>query len=151
MALAFLAGMESPQHFENPEQVPACEYPADYGTQPPAFARGTCIQSKDRTRWFLAGTASIKGHATVGKTCEEQVALTLDNIRLMERTMSLPSGVERSWKVFVRHASDIAKVRELFNAAYPADADHAMFLHADICRSSLLVEIEGVFSLGTGR
>lgn len=151
MALAFLAGNESPEHFENPEQVPACDYPADYGAQPPAFARGTRIQSKDRIRWFLAGTASIKGHATVGTTAAEQMALTLDNIRLMERTMALPAGVQRSWKVFVRNVTDIAEIRALFTAAYPDDAGSAMFLHADICRSSLLVEIEGVFSLGTAR
>lgn len=143
MALAFLAGTDAPQHFENPEQVPACDYPADYGSQPPAFARGTRIQSAGRVRWFLAGTASIKGHATVGATCAEQMTLALDNIRLMERTMALPASVERSWKVFVRNAADIAEVRAHFSAAYPAD--EAMFLNADICRSSLLVEIEGVF------
>ena len=144
MALAFLAGTESPQHFENPEQIPACDYPVEYGSQPPAFARGTRIQSADRVRWFLAGTASIKGHATVGATCAEQMTLTLDNIRLMERTMSLPAGVARSWKVFVRNAADIAEVRTQFAAAYPAEK--AMFLNADICRRSLLLEIEGVFS-----
>jgi chorismate lyase / 3-hydroxybenzoate synthase len=76
------------------------------------------------------------------------VSLTLDNIRLMERTMSLPAGVERSWKVFVRNSADIPEVRAQFSAAYPADAGSVMFLHADICRSSLLVEIEAVFSLG---
>jgi chorismate lyase/3-hydroxybenzoate synthase len=141
-ALAFLAGPEKPVHFENPEQVPACDYPADYGPLPPAFARGTRVGNQ----WFLAGTASIKGHNTLGDTCAEQMRLTLDNIRVMERTMSLPQKHDSAWKVFVRHESDIATCREMFAAAYPDAAANTMFLHADICRSGLLVEIEAVFS-----
>jgi chorismate lyase / 3-hydroxybenzoate synthase len=148
MALAFLAGSEIPQHFENPEQVPACDYPLDYGPQPPAFARGTRIESTNRVRWFLAGTASIKGHTTVGADCAEQMRLTLDNIRLMERAMSLPADAARAWKVFVRNAGDIAECRSIFSAAYPTFSETTMFLQADICRSSLLVEIEGDFSKG---
>ena len=98
------------------------------------------------TRWFLAGTASIKGHLTLGQTCAEQVQLSLDNILVMERTMALPANVQSEWKVFVRHATDIAACRAAFEKAYPHAMERTMFLHADICRSELLVEIEAVYS-----
>ena len=146
MALAFFASSEKPVHFENPEQVPACDYPKDYGHQPPAFARGTRMEFDGGSRWFLAGTASIKGHLTLGQTCEEQLSLTLDNIRLMKRTMSVPDGASTQWKVFVRNARDIDECRAIFARAYPDDVERTMFLQADICRSCLLVEIEAVFS-----
>ena len=146
MALAFLASSEKPVHFENPEQIPACDYPKDYGHQPPAFARGTMMKLDGDSRWFLAGTASIKGHLTLGQTCAEQLGLTLDNIRLMKRTMSVPSGATTEWKVFVRNARDIDECRAIFGKAYPDDLERTMFLQADICRSCLLVEIEAVFS-----
>ena len=146
MALAFLAGSEKPVHFENPEQVPACDYPKDYGHQPPAFARGTMMKFEGGSRWFLAGTASIKGHLTLGQTCAEQLGLTLDNIRLMKRTMSVPADATAQWKVFVRNARDIDECRAIFGEAYPDDLERTMFLQADICRSCLLVEIEAVFS-----
>ena len=142
MALAFFASRETPIHFENPEQVPACDYPKDYGAQPPAFARGTRLG----TRWFLAGTASIKGHLTLGQSFAEQVRLTLDNILVMERTMALPADVQSAWKVFVRNAGDLAECRAAFEKAYPHAIERTMFLHADICRSELLVEIEAVYS-----
>ena len=146
LALAFLAGEGEPIHFENPEQVPACDYPRDYGVQPPAFARGTRVQIGGETHWFLAGTASIKGHLTVGQTCAEQLGLTLDNILLMERTMALPSDVKSAWKVFVRRPSDIPLCQKVFAATYPGASGSTMFLQADICRSELLVEIEAVYA-----
>ncbi|RYD31701.1 MAG: hypothetical protein EOP86_17340, partial [Verrucomicrobiaceae bacterium] len=67
MAILFAAGFTAPENFENPEQVPACEYPAQYGRRPPAFARGTSATTPEGAReWFLSGTASIKGHRTLG-------------------------------------------------------------------------------------
>jgi hypothetical protein len=146
MAIAFLAGTVTPEHFENPEQVPACDYPEDYGPQPPAFSRGTRVTSPLGMRWFLAGTASIKGHLSLGGTCAEQMATTLDNIAIMERAMALPADVESRWKVFVRNAADVEQCMRLFAEAKPAAVRDAMFLHADICRSSLLLEIEAVYS-----
>ncbi|MEK0449575.1 MAG: hypothetical protein RL088_1843 [Verrucomicrobiota bacterium] len=146
MAIAFLAGTDVPEHFENPEQVPACDYPRDYGLQPPAFSRGTRVTSPLGTRWFLAGTASIKGHLSLGENCAEQMATTLDNIAIMERAMALPAGVESRWKVFVRNLADFEQCRRLFAEARPASIQDTMFLHADICRSSLLLEVEAVYS-----
>ena len=53
------------QHFENPEQIPALQYPSAYGSVPPAFARGTLVERPDGRSWFLSGTASINARSFV--------------------------------------------------------------------------------------
>jgi chorismate lyase/3-hydroxybenzoate synthase len=142
LAVAFLAGTAPMQHFENPEQVPALQYPSEYGVVPPAFARGTLVDHPHERSWFLSGTASIKGHATQGKDIHEQLQLTLDNVQIMFRRMGLPPEAAASWKIFLRHAGDLPVVKAAFEKSFPAFAQNAMFVLADICRSGLLLEIE---------
>ena len=142
LAVAFLAGKGTTRHFENPEQVPSVEYPADYGPVPPAFARGTVAEGAGGQSWFLSGTASIKGHATLGSDIREQARLTFDNVHIMFQRMALPEEVAASWKIFLRHAHDLPTARAAFAAAFPAFAGSAMFVLADICRSGLLIEVE---------
>lgn len=147
MALLFAAGSQAPENFENPEQVPACEYPSEYGRLPPTFARGTRVTAADGSRkWYLSGTASIKGHETLGETFSSQMGLTLDNVRLMRRHMGVPVNATARWKVFLRRAEDLAECRAAFAAAWPGDTAATLYLRADICRSNLLVEVEGTFT-----
>lgn len=147
MALLFAAGPEIPQNFENPEQVPACEYPSEYGRLPPTFARGTLVTQAGGSReWYLSGTASIKGHETLGDSFSAQMRLTLDNVGLMRRHMRVPEDASARWKVFLRRAGDLAECRAAFAAAWPADTSSTLYLRADICRNSLLVEVEGTFA-----
>ena len=147
LAIAFTAGEARPLHFENPAQVPACDYPPEYGARPPAFARGTRIAGEGRDVWHLAGTASIRGHRSTGETCEEQARLTLENLHTMRRLMDVPAGAGGRWKIFVRRPDDAALCRRLFLDAWPDAAAGTMVLAADICRAELLVEIEGAVSL----
>ena len=142
LAVAFLAGTGLTRHFENPEQVPSVEYPSDYGLVPPAFARGTVVEGPAGHSWFLSGTASIKGHATLGSEIEEQARLTFDNVQIMFQRMGLPEKVAASWKIFLRHAHDLPAARAAFETAFPTYAGDAMFVLADICRSGLLLEVE---------
>jgi chorismate lyase/3-hydroxybenzoate synthase len=142
LAVAFLAGSGPPRHFENPEQVPSVEYPSDYGLVPPAFARGTVVEGVAGLSWFLSGTASIKGHATLGGGIEEQARLTFDNVQIMFRRMGLTEEVAASWKIFLRHARDLPAARRAFGTAFPSFTGEAMFVQADICRSGLLLEVE---------
>ena len=142
LALAFLAGSGPTRHFENPEQVPSVEYPSDYGLVPPAFARGTVVEGAAGLSWFLSGTSSIKGHATLGSEIEEQARLTFDNVQIMFRLMGLPEEGAVSWKIFLRHARDLPAARRAFETAFPSFAGEAMFVQADICRSGLLLEVE---------
>ncbi len=145
LALAFLAGPAPARHLENPEQVPAFLYPAEYGPTPPSFARGTVVVHPGGQAWYLSGTASIKGHATLGTGFAGQAALTFDNVRLMFARMDLPADAVGSWKIFLRHRSDLPAARAAFAEAFPAALENAMFLEADICRSALLLEVEATF------
>ena len=64
-AIGFIAGQAEPRHFENPRQVPAFEYPPEYGPRPPSFSRATVVSQGGAQRTFISGTAAIRGHATV--------------------------------------------------------------------------------------
>jgi chorismate lyase / 3-hydroxybenzoate synthase len=145
LAVCFLAGPGPAQHFENPEQVPAFRYPAEYGPTPPSFARGTVVSQGEGGSWFLSGTASIKGHATCGSDFAGQAQLTFDNVRLMFQRMDLPASASGPWKIFLRHRHDLPAAQAALAAEFPDAAPHAMFLEADICRASLLLEVEATY------
>jgi len=61
LAIGFLAGRAAPQHFENPGQVPAFDYPRKYGPRPPSFSRATAVTVGKVRRIFISGTAAIRG------------------------------------------------------------------------------------------
>lgn len=145
MALCFLAGNAPARHFENPEQVPAFQYPPEHGPTPPSFARGTAVSHTGGRSWYLSGTASIKGHETCGSDFAEQARLTFDNVRLMARRMDLPATAAGPWKIFLRHRPDLPACQAALAAAFPEAVHDAMFLEADICRRSLLLEVEATF------
>ena len=145
LALCFLAGPAPVRHFENPEQVPAFKYPAEYGPTPPSFARGTVVSHPEGQARYLSGTASIKGHASLGTGFAGQAALTFDNVRLMFERMNLPARAMGAWKIFLRHRSNLTACQAAFAEAFPDAQADTMFLEADICRRALLLEVEATF------
>lgn len=145
-------------NIENPRQVPAYHYPSQYGPKAPNFARATYLAPGSDGDFaddflYVSGTASILGHRTVhAEDVESQCRLALDNVAhvIGAGNMSvhgISRGHElsdlRTVKVYVRHRSDMERVRRICQDALPRSAD-VVFLHADICRSDLLVELEGV-------
>jgi hypothetical protein len=149
LSLVFVAGSARPRHFENPEQIPAYRYPAEHGPRPPSFSRATVAVLPDRTLAFISGTAAIKGHQTVAPdTLAAQLDCTLDNLRLISSVAGLGDqlgagrGGRRHFKVYLRHAADLAATRARLEAALLQPADHVIYLQADICRAALTVEIE---------
>lgn len=142
LALCFLAGPGEAHHVENPDQVPAFQYPEEYGASPPSFARGTTVGHAGGQTWYLSGTASIKGHVTCGKDFAEQARLTFDNVALMFRRMGIPEGATGPWKVFLRQRRDLPAAEAALREAFPQAVPDAMFLEADICRRALLLEVE---------
>lgn len=146
LVIYFLAGEAPVQHFENLHQVPACEYPDCYGNPPPAFARGSVVEHAGTTTQYLSGTASIRGHATVGGNFAEQFGVTVENIRHMLQRMDVRPGSDAAWRVFLRNADDLPVARELFAAAFLELPGHVQWVQAEICRADLLVEIEATFS-----
>lgn len=145
LTVVFLASSQKPQFLENPRQISAFSYPERYGPRSPSFSRGA-ILSDGRTL-LISGTASIVGHETVHQgDLQAQVEETLHNIDAViaeafgEGTSLQSRGFETLLKVYVRRASDQPRIAERLEQILPTDS--ISYLHADICRADLLVEIE---------
>jgi chorismate lyase/3-hydroxybenzoate synthase len=144
-----IASASAPISLENPRQQAAWAYPPQYGPRSPTFARA-CIEGDNAHTLFISGTSSIVGHETAhqGDECE-QTRETLRNIRAMIEAANGRIGAQRfslaglHYKVYVRHPAHLASIeRELRREIGEGPA--VMYLHADICRRELLVEIEAV-------
>ncbi len=136
---------------ENPNQVSAYRYPPRYGPRSPSFSRAL-IKKWDRSSClFLSGTASITGHETrhIGRLAA-QTEEALFNLTTLIRAAARASGDTfalrprtSKLKAFVRRASDYPEVRDLLERHLGLHVD-VLYLEADLCRSELLFEIEGV-------
>ncbi len=158
-AVVFLAGRAKPEYLENPSQIPAYHYPADYGPRPPGFARGVRVRQGDGTLALLAGTASIEGHRSIGEgDWELQFRTTLHNIEIMlgrlhasgawQRDHWQTGGIQDArFKCYLRHAESLPLVREWIQESC-GDDSHFTYLLADICRPDLDIEIEGFIRIG---
>lgn len=127
---------------ENPRQVSAWRYPRQYGRTPPSFARATSMPAGDVLA--ISGTAAVVGHTSAHcDDVEAQVAEILTNLEALLAGTNMAAGFNsRSpLKVYVRHAGDAAQVHALLQKRLP-DVP-LLFLNADVCRSELLVEIDG--------
>ncbi len=145
----FAAGEASPQHLENPEQIPAYLYPREYGPRSPSFARATLALDGPRTWTFVSGTSAIKGHQTIASgDFLAQLECTLDNLRVISRTAGLGDDFaaahasRRHFKVYLRHPSDLPAAQARLSRGFLQPRDEVTYLHAAICRASLAVEIE---------
>lgn len=151
-----LSGIETPQYFENPEQVPAYQYPAQYGATPPSFARGSVVVQGGSRHGFISGTAAIKGHQSLAAgDLAEQTRITLDNLRLMAERLGFPGalsgpatpGLQRFVRVYLRHPADAKTALDLLREGGLELANHEVaVVQADVCRAELDIEIEAKFS-----
>lgn len=154
VAVVFAAGTAAPTHIENPDQVPAYLYPPEHGPRAPSFARATVAHDAHRKWTFISGTAAIKGHQTVAPgSFARQLACTLDNLRLIARASGLTDALEspsapaqRHFKIYLRHATDLAAARAQLERTLLRADDTVTYLHADICRAALDIEIEATLS-----
>ncbi|MBU2663849.1 FkbO/Hyg5 family chorismatase [Actinoplanes bogorensis] len=139
----------SPIAIENPQQVSAYHYPQRYGPKAPKFARATRMGG----RVYVSGTASITGHESRHEgDLVRQTHLSLENIaRVIGASNLWEHGIGDGYflanldhiKVYVRHAEDIPVVRGICERAFSPAAE-VRYLNVDVCRSDLLVEIEGI-------
>lgn len=126
---------------ENPRQVSAWEYPRQFGPTAPSFARAMQLPTGGLA---ISGTAAVIGFAShhagdVTAQANEAVA----NLHALLQRAALPAfDASSPLKVYVRHPGDAPAVRavlaERLDPAVPR-----VLLHGDICRSELLVEIDG--------
>jgi enamine deaminase RidA (YjgF/YER057c/UK114 family) len=148
----FLAGRRAPQAIENPRQVSAYRYPQTYGPRSPSFSRAALADvGGGRQALFISGTASIVGHETVHVgDVRRQTQESLANIAVLRDIAAQRAGASFDadrllYTVYVRRRDDLDTVRSEFErvvGAHSRAANEALYLHADICRATLLVEIE---------
>jgi hypothetical protein len=144
-----IAAARAPIALENPRQQSAWAYPPQYGPASPTFARA-CIDSGAGETLFISGTASIVGHATAhAGDARAQTLETLRNIRAVLDAANARVGPARyamerlRYKVYVRRPDDLGTIdSELRGQIGPAAP--VLYVHADICRGDLLLEIEAV-------
>jgi enamine deaminase RidA (YjgF/YER057c/UK114 family) len=150
ITVSFAASATVPRHIENPLQVPAYDYPADYGPRAPSFARASVVSGGGKTATvFISGTAAIRGHATVAPNdLRGQMDCTMENLREISSACGLGPDLdrggraERHFKVYVRNAADQLAIATRLEREFLGSSDRVSYLQADICRETLLVEIE---------
>jgi len=157
LVLHYLATREAPRAIENPRQVSAYNYPDQYGPRAPNFSRAALWRSADAAGdvLFISGTASIVGHETRHRgDVLAQTHETLANLKAVlaeAARVATADGAPRpaltlpdlTLKVYLRERSALAAVRATL-AAEGIAVERVLFLHSDICRAELLVEIEAI-------
>lgn len=138
----FLASPDKVQLISNPLQIEAFNYPKDYGPVSPSFARASVW---NRTL-FISGTASIRGHQSLyAGDIAGQAQCALENVGIIVHSAEQKSGLKfthanGNWRVYLRHPEDRAVVEPLVR---PTLGERIEFVAADVCRTELLMEIEG--------
>lgn len=143
-----LASKQRPLHFENPKQQAAYHYPEQYGPRSPSFARATLLGDT----LYVSGTASVVGHETAHvNNVTAQAHTTLANLVELIAHIAGKQGLDASqWqadilKVYIRNTEDVVEIQSIVSQAYPGVP--CVFLAADVCRSDLLLEIDGIWKL----
>ena len=138
---------------ENPQQTPACAYQATYSPQSPKFSRAMAVVQGHFITTLVSGTASIVDAKTVHiGDIARQTEQTIDNIeKLIAPENFARHGLSgggatlrdiAKLRVYVKRQNDYEICREVVERRLPRVP--AIYLHADVCRPDLLVEIEAV-------
>jgi len=137
-----LASAQAGTAVENPRQVSAWRYPRQYGRTAPGFARAMRLPAQDALA--ISGTAAVVGHASAhaGDTVA-QLDEILVNLEALLASAGMPAGFDTQapLKAYVRHPADAPRVRERLQQRLPGVP--VLLLHGDVCRSELLVELDG--------
>jgi hypothetical protein len=156
LVIYFLASATAARSLENPRQVSAFRYPAEYGPDSPTFARAVLASAVNGDCLLTSGTASILGHSTVHiGSAAGQTRESIANVAELVIEANRVSGARRysieglHYKVYVRHATDLGEIRRELALLLPASCP-ITYLQADICRHDLLVEIEAAGSAIAG-
>jgi len=165
-----LAGRKPGTPVENPRQRPAYQYSRRYGPLPPCFSRAMSLDASFAGEGgrcaIVAGTASVVGEDSrhPGDLGAQQREVHLNLACVSAAVFAEPSPCRASGDVAASAAARaLARYREL--RAYVSNDAHVdaviaelgrSFPHlerleiasADLCRSELLIEVEGIVSSG---
>jgi enamine deaminase RidA (YjgF/YER057c/UK114 family) len=152
LVIYFLASRVAMRAIENPRQVSAYYYPSKYGPKSPTFSRAALLTEPAGQTLLVSGTASIVGHESVHTDdVAAQTRETITNIKILITEANRLGGNRYhatdnlAYKVYVRNPEHLSTIEaELL----PAVGHRATvtYLHADVCRRDLLVEIEAASS-----
>ena len=147
VVIYFLLGGKAGLPIENPRQIAAYDYPAQYGPKSPDFSRALLGEIAGERTLFISGTASIVGHQSLHLGApEKQTVETLVNINAVldeAEKHGFKGSLDRAeLKVYVRKPEQLEAIRSQVEQGFPAAG--VIYLNADICREELLVEIEAV-------
>ena len=139
---------------ENPQQTPVYEYEAVYSPKSPKFVRAMAEAVGDYVVLWISGTASIVRSKTLhignpGKQADQ----TLTNIELLLSQKNLArhgapgAGATlrdlAKLRVYVKRPQDYPIIRKVCEKRCGKDIP-IIYVVADVCRSDLLVEMEGL-------
>jgi chorismate lyase/3-hydroxybenzoate synthase len=152
--ICFLAAPRPGVPVENPRQVSAYSYPAQYGPRGPTFSRALYSTWDGLAQLYISGTAAIRGHESRhAGNADAQAVETILNLRSVIARAQDAGFVDArragqmQFKVYLREpqlrAIAEARLREAFGPA-----PSIVCLQADICRRELLLEIEAVSAIG---
>ena len=152
---------------ENHRQIPAYQYSERYGPKPPCFARATVLAQEDvgrllpglgRRVLLAGGTASIRGEcSTHAGDLGAQLQETLLNLAALVEGASGGAASEpakpaldgfRHLRVYHPRLADRAQIAAVVGAQF-GRLETLEYAVCDLCRSELLVEIEGVAEIGS--
>ena len=143
---------------DNPLQVAAHVYSksvlidedANAVKSTPKFERAKLIESANGACCFVSGTAAIRGEESMdASSARLQTIKTIENIEYLVSKENLVRFGCKPYElkcvqlqVFIKYREDYEAVREEVEKVYP----HLTVVYslADVCRSELLVEIEGI-------
>lgn len=153
LTIIALASVHNLLSVENPRQISAYDYPRQYGPRSPKFSRGGCVSTGSHNLLVYSGTAAIVGHESLHPyDVSLQTAETFENLDHLCKALSdscaggsqLVLDDKCVLRVYLRDPDDQEFVAgELIKLLGSVEAN-VMFLHADICRRELMIEIDGV-------
>jgi chorismate lyase/3-hydroxybenzoate synthase len=141
---------------ENPRQISAYAYSTKFGPLPPCFCRAKLVEINGQTLLLVAGTASVRGEDSVhDNSLSAQIRETLENLCAISHEGRRAAGLTPgrtsiegviASRIYYKNAHDLPAIKKLLPPTILAAPD-VEFLHADICREELLVEVELVLDL----
>ena len=155
LSLIALASNHPFRPVENPRQVSAFNYPRQYGPSSPKFSRSGLLSASGGRLFFVSGTASVVGHESAFPyDTANQLAETLANLTELQQTASLHAkfseiqfGAEAVLRIYLRDPGDQAHVARVITARHNDSHPRVLYLHGDICRRELMIEIEAIAGL----
>ena len=142
-----LASRTAGQPITNPRQRTPYHYSKRFGPLPPCFARAMLVEHEQQRLLMIGGTASVRGEDSVHVgDLARQLEETAENLSaLLAAAFKIDGKLSRlsRLRVYYVHSHDLteiqASVSQWFRGQQPVE-----WLQADLCRSDLLVEIEGL-------